>query len=567
MSLITLKILNSISFSDIYIFFFISLVFYILRFYYIYYTRPNKLPGPVPLPFIGSNYHVFKINGSVVGLDDMLRSLHSQYGDIFEMWFGSERIIILCHPKYMVKMHQASTKSKYMKRFSNSEGKEYGLVDSGVFNNNDVHGSWKFNRTVFSNALMRPKLDRDALQWTIELVEEMESCWSRVGIIIDENDFNKTSIKNNEIINLPKWMRRFTYDMIYKIAIGIKGNALNSYTNNLCDVENQETESNSIINSIQTYVEGTPYFRLFPKYVRYYFPYIRGIIRRYLDNKEYLFGKLAEMIERRRREINETPLNEELRNDMLTSFIIANTDRDMHKEKYVEKYDDVVIRPANNDEICGNLIDAFIGGTDTTANLFCFIVYYLAHHPHVLTRFRQELDSIFQDDMTRKITLKDLDNLKYCESIIKEVTRLQPVISTNVRLSSEEDEVCGYIWPPNTEFMLFYGAIAKRPDAWNEPLKFNPDRFYNYLTNDKINGNNGHDDLEINKNIGEKSDHGDDDIKNSFVMFGGGLRICPGRKLAMIELKCLVTMIYRKYDVELVDMNSPLKTKSTIFTT
>ncbi|CAG8844264.1 25803_t:CDS:1, partial [Racocetra persica] len=175
--------------------------------------------------------------------------------------------------------------------------KEYGLVDSGVFNNNDIHGSWKFNRMVFSTALMRPKLDRDALQWTIELIEELESYWSRVGIIIDENDINKPSIENND---LPKWMRRFTYDMIYRIAIGIKGNALNSYTNNLCNVDNQETESTSIINSIQTYIDGIPYFRLFPKYARYYVPYIKGIIRRYLDNKEYLFGKLKVIIERRR---------------------------------------------------------------------------------------------------------------------------------------------------------------------------------------------------------------------------------------------------------------------------
>ncbi|RIB18299.1 cytochrome P450, partial [Gigaspora rosea] len=130
-----------------------------------------------------------------------------------------------------------------------------------------------------------------------------------------------------------------------------------------------------------------------------------------------------------------------------------------------------------NEEISGNLMDAFIAGTDTTANLFCFIVYYLAHSPEVLVRFRQEIDSIFQDDRTRKITLKDLDNLKYCESIIKEAFRIKPVFPSNLRLNSEEDEICGYIWPANTVFGLFYGAILKRPEAWNEPLKFNPDRF------------------------------------------------------------------------------------------
>ena len=47
-------------------------------------------------------------------------------------------------------------------------------------------------------------------------------------------------------------------------------------------------------------------------------------------------------------------------------------------------------------------------------------------------------------------------------------------------------------------------------------------------------------------------------------MFGKGIKICPGRKLAMIELKCLLASIYRKYDVELADMNAPLKYKSEL---
>ncbi|CAG8767893.1 3666_t:CDS:2, partial [Acaulospora morrowiae] len=39
-------------------------------------------------------------------------------------------------------------------------------------------------------------------------------------------------------------------------------------------------------------------------------------------------------------------------------------------------------------------------------------------------------------------------------------------------------------------------------------------------------------------------------------MFGGGMRKCPGRNLAMVELKATLVMLYRKYDIELM---SPLK--------
>ncbi|PKK76459.1 hypothetical protein RhiirC2_734145 [Rhizophagus irregularis] len=49
-------------------------------------------------------------------------------------------------------------------------------------------------------------------------------------------------------------------------------------------------------------------------------------------------------------------------------------------------------------------------------------------------------------------------------------------------------------------------------------------------------------------------------------MFGGGLRLCPGRKLAMLELAGLIALIYRKYDIDVIDKKAPLKTESSIIT-
>ncbi|RHZ83670.1 hypothetical protein Glove_89g69 [Diversispora epigaea] len=54
--------------------------------------------------------------------------------------------------------------------------------------------------------------------------------------------------------------------------------------------------------------------------------------------------------------------------------------------------------------------------------------------------------------------------------------------------------------------------------------------------------------------------------ENSFLMFSGGPRICPGRKVAIIELKTLITLIYRKFDVELVDMRAPLNIETSTIT-
>jgi cytochrome P450 len=175
--------------------------------------------------------------------------------------------------------------------------------------------------------------------------------------------------------------------------------------------------------------------------------------------------------------------------------------------------------------------------------LSCFVVYFLNHYPEVKQRLRQEFDTVLGNDLTRPITNKDLDELEYCDAVVKEVYRHSPVIFFNSRINVQNDNVGGYNWPKGTVFQMVLSTMMKDKDYWTDPEKFDPDRFYKVEKSDKY--------------LLEKKQ-----TKNTFQMFGGGIRICPGRKLAIIELKCLLILIYRKYDLELVDIDSPLKYNS-----
>src|ERR1051325_6169566 len=172
--------------------------------------------------------------------------------------------------------------------------------------------------------------------------------------------------------------------------------------------------------------------------------------------------------------------------------------------------------------------------------MISFIVYFVSHNPDVKKKMLEEIDRVFQGDKTRPITENDFHSLKYCEAIIKEVDRIHPVANMLARYSQEPDEVAGYKWPAGTMFQMNAVTIHKHKGDWEDPEKFNPDRWL----------------VE-----------GFEPKKYSFVMFGGGLRVCPGRKLAMIELVCLMALLYRRYEIDLVDMEAPLKTKSTAITT
>src|SRR6185369_6394575 len=74
-----------------------------------------------------------------------------------------------------------------------------------------------------------------------------------------------------------------------------------------------------------------------PDVIRRYVPMARSGAKRFSDNKDYLFGKINKLVKRRRREIEDTPLDQPLEShDMLTSMIVAKTPRDFNCVKTVE---------------------------------------------------------------------------------------------------------------------------------------------------------------------------------------------------------------------------------------
>src|SRR3954470_7945351 len=103
------------------------------------------------------------------------------------------------------------------------------------------------------------------------------------------------------------------------------------------------------------------------------------------------------------------------------------------------------------------------------ANLFCFIVYYLGHYPEVKRRLRQEFEIVLGKDLTKPITAKDLDELRYCDAVIKEVHHHHPISFSIPRVNVEKDEVGGMNWPEKTSFQMCYSAIMKNKKYWTDP--------------------------------------------------------------------------------------------------
>ncbi|RIB01380.1 cytochrome P450 [Gigaspora rosea] len=156
-----------------------------------------------------------------------------------------------------------------------------------------------------------------------------------------------------------------------------------------------------------------------------------------------------------------------------------------------------------------------------------------------------EIDSIFLSKTSLHLNYDDLLKLEYCDAIINEVSRLHPIVIELQRYVKNPCEIAGHRFETGTVIHINTNGIHTHKDYWTNPEIFDPNRFYKNKNN-------------LNNKVRNKF---------SLLTFGGGLRICPGRRLAIIELLSLMVILFGKYDVELVDMNALLKVKSKATTT
>ncbi|EXX65488.1 sterol 14-demethylase [Rhizophagus irregularis DAOM 197198w] len=513
----------------------IALIIYVIHYYYEYFTRINPLPGPIPFPLFGNLPQLYIWHGG--NLKKFFESNHKKYGDLFEFNFDT-RAINLNRIEHIEKLLLASSKNPFIKILpdKNTGGfHELGLMGKGVLLNQD-YKTWRYNRHFFTQAILSPKFANEASHLINKLFNELESYWDKLYLregIIGENG-NKMDIS--------LWFNQFTNDMIIALLTGERSYTMAGYFNELSDDEKAERpsalvdETVKFVHAIRKHILGVVMFQFVSPFLRHYFPYFKNKSDDYIQNIKFLSQRMDAIIKRRRQEIENTPLDEPLPNDLLTSIIIANTSRDINYNKIDDKE---VMRPMTDPEIRSIIFDGIIAGTDTTANTISFIVYYLAHYPDVKKKMLNEIDRVFQDDKTRPITENDAHNLKYCEAIVKEVSRIFSVAYVIPRCLEKPEEIGGYQWPAETMFRISIDAIQQNEEYWEEAKKFNPDRWM----------------VE-----------GFEPKKNSFIMFGGGLRVCPGRKLAILELVCLMALLFRKYEIDLIDKEAPLKTQSDVIT-
>ncbi|KAI2620443.1 cytochrome P450 [Hypoxylon sp. NC1633] len=153
------------------------------------------------------------------------------------------------------------------------------------------------------------------------------------------------------------------------------------------------------------------------------------------------------------------------------------------------------------------------GGSDTSSSLILAIIQALVLNPEVQEKAYREMCAVVGED--RSPQWSDMDKLPYINMIVKEGHRWRPILPLCFpHALGQDDWIDGKFLPKGTTVILNVWGMHMDPQVWEEPEKFNPDRYQHHplLAPDYVAGGDW-----------QKRDH---------YGYGAGRRICPGMYLA-----------------------------------
>ncbi|MEB3280729.1 MAG: cytochrome P450 [Lyngbya sp.] len=174
------------------------------------------------------------------------------------------------------------------------------------------------------------------------------------------------------------------------------------------------------------------------------------------------------------------------------------------------------------EELKDQILQLLFAGHETLTSSITAFCLLLAQHPDVLEKARLEQKQI---QLTEPLTFEHLKSMPYLDQVLKEVLRFVPPVGGAFRQVIETCEFKGYTLQKGWTVLYQIGKTHYDSSIYNEPEKFDPDRFYPEKTEEKPYG---------------------------YVPFGGGMRECLGKEFAKLEMKILALMLLREYEWELL---------------
>lgn len=179
-------------------------------------------------------------------------------------------------------------------------------------------------------------------------------------------------------------------------------------------------------------------------------------------------------------------------------------------------------------KIRDHLVTFLLAGHETTALALTYTLYCLATHPEEQAAVADEVTAL---DSRPKMG----DSLPRTDRAIREAMRLFPPVHLVMREAIDDDVVKGYRVPAGALVICSQWATHRRPDLYDNPEAFRPSRW--------VEGSHP---------------------EYAYFPFGGGPRICIGRRFALLEARLVLARLLQQFQFEPVTEELDLAASMTL---
>ncbi|WP_250514998.1 cytochrome P450 [Caballeronia sp. INDeC2] len=181
-----------------------------------------------------------------------------------------------------------------------------------------------------------------------------------------------------------------------------------------------------------------------------------------------------------------------------------------------------------DDEVAANVLTMLVAGEETTATSIAWALLFLgtddALQARVAAHARRVLDG--SAVCPSYAAMRELD---LCEAVCTEASRLHPVAPYLSFEPLEDVRLQGVRLPAGTKMFMLHRPAMMDPNNYANPESYNPGRWLHASA------------------ASERGAH----EPRAYLQFGAGPRVCPGRHLAAVEMRLVVSMLTANFTAQL----------------
>ncbi|KAF9974926.1 hypothetical protein BGZ73_001587 [Actinomortierella ambigua] len=258
--------------------------------------------------------------------------------------------------------------------------------------------------------------------------------------------------------------------------------------------------------------------------------------------------------------------------DAATPVILKRRKEEAEQGADYVRPDDVMQRMLDNfdkynlvdiEDLCGHLLILILASVHTTSDSATNLLYYLAHYPEYIDKLNEEMEEVLREEareieelavkdgntsgvptinkLSDAMTAKAMKKMVYLDSFVREVFRHRTDLIGISHMARQDLTLSNGIRIPKGRKLTINLRSTHMEESLQgpDPLEFRPWRF-------------------VGKSKGTTK------VGPDFLTFGMGKHACPGRFLAMQEIKTITCMMISRFSQ--FEMEDPSKAHTALHT-